>query len=49
MVLPAILLERGECTFASKVRNAEAIGAAAVFIVDSRLEDNENIVMADDG
>ena len=49
MLLPAILLERGECTFAAKVRNAEAVGAAAVFIIDNKLEDNENIVMSDDG
>ena len=49
MVLPIILMDRGECTFAAKVRNAEAAGAAAALIVDTRLEDSENIVMADDG
>lgn len=42
-------MDRGECSFVTKVRNAERIGASLVVVVDSRVEDITNVVMGDDG
>ena len=48
-LVPFVLLERGQCTFVTKVRNAQRIGAAAVLIGNNDEEASERIVMADDG
>lgn len=52
-LMSIILVKRGECSFASKVKVAEAKGAAAVIIVDKKnsLKDAAKIqatIMADD-
>ena len=49
MVVPVILVKRGDCTFTHKVRHIEKAGASAGLIEDSRVEVTEKIVMADDG
>eukprot|EP00808_Paulinella_micropora_P010848 g70476.t1 len=43
-----LLLDRGDCTFVTKVRNAQIAGAQAVVIVDNVAE-SEEPYMADDG
>ena len=47
--LPVLLLERGECTFVTKVRNVEKVGANVALIGDNKLEDSETYIMSDDG
>lgn len=44
-----VLVDRGECSFVTKVRNAERVGASLVVVVDNRFEDISNVVMGDDG
>ncbi|MFO0117683.1 MAG: PA domain-containing protein [bacterium] len=44
-----VLVDRGECSFVTKVRNAERQGASLVVVVDNRTEDITNVVMGDDG
>ena len=43
------LLDRGNCSFVTKVRNAERAGASLVVVVDDRDEDIKNVIMGDDG
>lgn len=47
--LPVILLNRGNCTFVTKVRNVEKAGANVALIGDTTEEDSEVYVMSDDG
>jgi len=47
--LPVILLERGNCTFVTKVRNVERAGANAALIGDNKQENSEVYIMSDDG
>ena len=47
--LPVIMLERGQCTFVTKVRNVEKTGANVAIIGDNREEDSEDFMMSDDG
>ena len=49
MELPIILLERGDCTFVTKVRNVEKVGANVALIGDDRDENSEAFIMSDDG
>ena len=49
MELPIILLDRGNCTFVTKVRNVEKAGANVALIGDSVYEDSEIFIMSDDG
>ena len=49
MIVPVIMVQRGECTFTQKVRNIEKAGASAALILDNKVELTERIVMADDG
>jgi extracellular elastinolytic metalloproteinase len=46
---PVILVDRGNCTFVTKVRNIEQLGVKMAIIGDSFKEDTENLIMADDG
>lgn len=46
---PIVLLERGNCSFVTKVRNAEKLGVKLVIIGDNRKEDAEHLIMDDDG
>jgi len=43
------MVDRGNCTFVTKVRNIEKVGAKLAIICDSFAEGSENVVMADDG
>ena len=49
MELPVILIERGDCTFVTKVRNVEKAGANIALIGDNKEEDSEVFIMSDDG
>lgn len=42
-------MDRGECTFTTKVRNIEKLGVKLAIIIDDREESSENLIMADDG
>jgi len=44
-----VLVDRGACSFVTKVRNAERAGASLVVVVDNRYEDVSNVIMGDDG
>ena len=44
-----ILVDRGECTFVTKVRNAERAGASLVVVIDNVYENITNVIMGDDG
>ena len=44
-----MLVDRGECTFVTKVRNIEKLGVKLAMIVDDREESSESLIMADDG
>ena len=44
-----VLLDRGNCSFVTKVRNAERAGASLVVVIDDRDEDISNVIMGDDG
>lgn len=44
-----LILDRGNCSFVHKVRNAERGGAGLVVVVDNNEEDIENVIMGDDG
>ena len=47
--LPVILIDRGNCTFVTKVRNVEKTGANVALIGDDRVEYSEVLIMSDDG
>ena len=47
--LPVLLLDRGECSFVTKVRNVEKVGANVALIGDSKKESSEVFIMSDDG
>ena len=49
MELPVVLLERGDCTFVTKVRNVEKAGANMALIGDNRAEESDAYIMSDDG
>lgn len=44
-----MLVDRGGCSFVTKVRNAERMGASLVVVIDNRLEDISDVIMGDDG
>ncbi len=48
LITPIFLVNRGGCTFVTKVRNLETMGAAVVLIADNKAEDVNNIIMSDD-
>jgi hypothetical protein len=44
-----VLVDRGNCTFVTKVRNAERAGASVVVVIDDRVENITDVIMGDDG
>ncbi len=44
-----VLIERGTCTFAEKVRTAKSLGAVGVLIYNNAANGNTYVTMADDG
>lgn len=46
---PILMLDRGNCTFVTKTRNAQNAGARIALIVDNREEKMDDLMMADDG
>jgi hypothetical protein len=48
-MVPIVLVDRGQCTFVTKVRNLEKLGVKLAIIADSEEEKSENLIMADDG
>lgn len=46
---PIIMVDRGNCTFVTKVRNVQNIGGRIALIVNDNDEDVSNMIMADDG
>lgn len=42
-------MERGDCHFVTKVRNAALNGAALAIIIDNKNEEIEGVIMSDDG
>ncbi len=46
---PIIMVDRGKCTFVTKVRNIEHLGVKMAVIADHREEHSESLIMADDG
>lgn len=44
-----MLVDRGSCSFVTKVRNAERAGASLVVVIDDRVENITNVIMGDDG
>ena len=49
MATKIVLVERGECSFVTKVRNAERAGASLLVVADHQQEDIQNVIMGDDG
>ena len=48
-MVPIVLVDRGQCTFVTKVRNLEKLGVKLAIIADNEEELSENLIMADDG
>lgn len=46
---PIVMVDRGNCTFVTKVRNIEKLGVHLALISDDKSEDSENLIMSDDG
>lgn len=46
---PILMIDRGHCTFVTKVRNTEKLGVKLAIIADDSVENTENLIMADDG
>jgi len=47
---PIVVIKRGNCSFTTKAKNAQFIGAKLVMIIDDNaMEDVTHIIMADDG
>lgn len=44
-----VLIERGDCTFVTKVRNVEKAGANVALVGDTVEENSEVFIMSDDG
>ncbi len=43
------MVDRGDCTFVTKVRNIEHLGVKLAIIADDKVEYTEQLIMADDG
>jgi extracellular elastinolytic metalloproteinase len=46
---PIVIVERGGCTFVTKVRNIARAGGKGVIIIDSMNENVTEVTMGDDG
>jgi hypothetical protein len=42
-------VDRGTCSFVTKVRNIEKAGGSLAVIIDNQVEDIKNVIMSDDG
>ncbi len=49
MLTPIFLVDRGHCTFVTKVRNVERAGGSLAVIIDDNFEDVNKVIMSDDG
>ena len=49
MATKIVVVLRGECSFVTKVRNAERAGASLLVVADHQKEDVKNVIMGDDG
>ena len=49
MATKIVITKRGNCSFVTKVRNAERAGASLLVVVDNNLENVKNVIMGDDG
>jgi hypothetical protein len=49
MATKIVITKRGNCSFVTKVGNAERSGASLLVVVDNNLEDVKNVIMGDDG
>ena len=49
MLTPIFLVDRGGCTFVTKVRNIAAAGGSLAIIVDDQNQDISSVIMSDDG
>jgi hypothetical protein len=43
------MVDRGSCTFVTKVRNIEKLGVHLGIVADDKIEVSENLIMSDDG
>ena len=46
---PIIMVDRGVCSFVTKVRNIEKLGIKLAVVADNQEEESENLIMTDDG
>jgi hypothetical protein len=49
ILTPIFLVDRGHCTFVTKVRNIERAGGSLAVIIDDSFEDINKVIMSDDG
>lgn len=49
MATKIVIVQRGQCSFVTKVRNAERAGASLLVVADHQQEDIQNVIMGDDG
>lgn len=45
---PIVIVDRGNCTFVSKVRNIEKLGVKLAIVIDNKDEQSETLIMSDD-
>ena len=43
------MVDRGNCTFVTKVRNVQRIGGALALVIDNTDENLDRVIMTDDG
>jgi hypothetical protein len=48
-IKPVLLVDRGSCTFVTKIRNIEKLGVHLGIVADDKVEVSENLIMSDDG
>jgi hypothetical protein len=46
---PIFLVERGNCSFVTMVRNIERAGGALALIIDTKSENVSGVILSDDG
>jgi len=50
ILTPIVLVDRGGCSFVTKVRNIEKAGGSLAVIIDDKVNENaKNVIMSDDG
>jgi len=49
VLTPIFLVDRGHCTFVTKVRNIERAGGSLAVIIDDTNVDIKSVIMSDDG